>query len=207
MSQKGNKAQETLDARLTALVFCSAAPVTEETLLAAAQTAKGPALTLADVQHSLQRLSAKYAHTGFALVRTGGGYQFLTEARFHENVAALLRQQYKQRMSAAALETLAIIAYRQPVSRVDIEAIRGVRVQYLLGKLLDKGLIRMTQPPKNQIGRSLCYQTTPLFLDCFGLNALSELPKMDTLDPDEWDTGEAPKPPDNPSSKPKEAAP
>jgi segregation and condensation protein B len=110
------------------------------------------------------------------MVEIAGGYQFLTKGAYHTTVAIHLRQATKKRLSQAALETLAIIAYKQPVSRPEVEEIRGVNCDYALQKLLEKELVFIAGRSEGP-GRPLLYGTTEKFMDYLGINSLTDLPK------------------------------
>jgi segregation and condensation protein B len=114
------------------------------------------------------------------LVEIAGGYRFLTRPGFHAELAGLRKQSGPERLSPAALETLAVVAYRQPITRADVEAVRGVSVGPLLRLLIDRDLIkiagRATEP-----GHPLLYATTKRFLDHFGLKSLKALPDLKEL--------------------------
>ncbi len=110
-------------------------------------------------------------------MRSGGGFQFLTKQDYHESVAALLHLHARRKLTNAALETLAIIAYRQPVTRAEIEQIRGVNSDYTVNKLMEKELVEITGRSKEP-GRPLLYGTSAFFMDYFGINSLDELPQL-----------------------------
>lgn len=130
-----------------------------------------------DITGALQRLSDKYGHEDYAfqLNRAGGGYQFLTKPAYQASIGIMLKQQSKKRLSTSALETLSIIAYKQPVSKTEVENIRGVNCDYAIQKLLEKGLIEI-QGKGETVGRPLIYGTSPKFMEYFGISDLSELP-------------------------------
>jgi segregation and condensation protein B len=109
---------------------------------------------------------------------SGGGYQFLSKKDFHKTVAQLNGEKFLKRLSTAALETLAIIAYKQPITKSEIEAIRGVNCDYSIQKLLEKELIIITGRNENMPGKPLVYATSKSFMDYFGLNSPDELPKL-----------------------------
>ncbi|MBA3560096.1 MAG: SMC-Scp complex subunit ScpB, partial [Gemmatimonadaceae bacterium] len=117
---------------------------------------------------------------GIELVEVAGGWQILTRPEFTEAIERAQLAARPQRLSGAALETLAIVAYRQPVGRADIEEIRGVSVGGMLRQLLDRGLIDVEGRAEG-IGRPLLYGTTPVFLEHFALRHLGELPRADEL--------------------------
>ena len=146
----------------------------------------------ARIAAALQRLRAFYEEQGrgLRLAEVAGGYQLTTHPDCAPWLKRFYRQAYAERLSTPALETLSIIAYRQPVSRPDIEAIRGVNVDGVIRTLLDKRLIRIAGREEAP-GRPILYGTTREFLQYFGLNALDELPRLDEVRPPH-DVGAAP---------------
>src|SRR5688500_6220979 len=109
----------------------------------------------------------------FEVRQSGGGWQFLTKKDFHKTVAQLNGEKFLKRLSSAALETLAIIAYKQPITKADIESIRGVSSDYSIQKLLEKELIIITGRNEDLPGKPLIYATSKTFMDYFGLNSPS----------------------------------
>ena len=134
-----------------------------------------------DVVRTLTELGEEYARDerGFRLQQIAGGYQLRTSRANAEFVKALLAQR-PVRLTRASLETLAVIAYRQPVTRPEIEAIRGVDVDAVLTTLLERRLVRVLGR-KDVVGRPLLYGTTPEFLETFGLKDLASLPTLEEL--------------------------
>lgn len=130
-----------------------------------------------DIQGAIQRIEEKFSaeEFSFQLFRAGGGYQFLTKPAYQASIGIMLKQQSKKRLSTSAMETLAIIAYKQSISKTEIENIRGVNCDYAVQKLLDKGLIEITGKA-DTIGRPMLYGTTQKFMEYFGINDLAELP-------------------------------
>lgn len=126
---------------------------------------------------AIQRLEEKYQSDDYAfqLFKAAGGYQFLTKPAYQASISILLKQQSKKRLSTSAMETLSIIAYKQPISKTEIENIRGVNCDYAVQKLLDKGLIEITGKAET-IGRPMLYGTTAKFMEYFGISDLTELP-------------------------------
>lgn len=114
---------------------------------------------------------------GFRVKELAGGYQLITDPALAETVRTFIREKEKKRLSQASLETLSIIAYRQPITKPEIEYIRGVNIDTSLKTLLEKGLVRITGR-KDAAGRPMLYSTTKEFLDHFGLGSLKELPKL-----------------------------
>ena len=130
-----------------------------------------------DIVSAISSLVEKYDRDEFAIqpVKSGGGYQFLTKPAYQASISILLKQQSKKRLSTSAMETLSIIAYKQNISRTEIENIRGVNCDYAVQKLLDKGLIEI-KGKADTIGRPMLYGTSAKFMEYFGINDLSELP-------------------------------
>ena len=130
-----------------------------------------------DIASGLNEVKDRYDgdDKSFALVKSGGGYQFLTKPAYQASIGILLKQQSKRRLSNSALETLAIIAYKQPVTKSELEQIRGVNCDYAVQKLLEKELVEIRGKSEG-VGRPLLYGTSPKFMDYFGINDLKELP-------------------------------
>lgn len=130
-----------------------------------------------DILAAIERLTEKYQHEDFSfqLNKSAGGYQFLTKPAYQASIGIMLKQQSKKRLSTSAMETLSIIAYKQPVSKTEVETIRGVNCDYAVQKLLEKGLIEI-QGKGETVGRPLIYGTTQKFMEYFGIVELTELP-------------------------------
>ena len=162
---------------LEAALIASGRPAAPDELLALdPEASPGSILTALD---ELRRHYESEEH-GIELVEVAGGWQILTRPEFTEAIERAQLAARPQRLSGAALETLAIVAYRQPVGRADIEEIRGVSVGGMLRQLLDRGLIDVEGRAEG-IGRPLLYGTTPVFLEHFALRHLGELPRADEL--------------------------
>ena len=125
-----------------------------------------------------------YEQRGFLLKRFGDKVQLATRALYAQDVVRLLQPVQQQSLSQAALETLAVVAYRQPVTRAEVEQVRGVKCDYSLQSLMAKGLIRETGR-KDTIGRPILFGTTDEFLNHFGLESLDSLPPMPENSPDD----------------------
>lgn len=117
----------------------------------------------------------------FELKQSGGGWQFLTKPQYHKTVALLNGDKFLKRLSTAALETLSIIAYKQPITKSEIESIRGVNCDYAVQKLLEKDLIIISGRNEDAVGKPLIYGTSKSFMDYFGINSPSELPKINEI--------------------------
>ncbi|MEZ2443794.1 SMC-Scp complex subunit ScpB [Chitinophaga sp. RCC_12] len=138
---------------------------------------------LDQVEAAMEAIREKYNSEFYAFeVRSsGGGYQFLTKKEYYQTVAQLNGDKFLKRLSTAALETLAIIAYRQPISKGEIEYIRGVSTDYSIQKLLEKELIVITGRSEDQPGKPLLYAVSRSFMDYFGISSVADLPKLKEL--------------------------
>lgn len=130
-----------------------------------------------DIVNAIQRIEEKYKSDDFSfqLSKSAGGHQFLTKPAYQSSIGIMLKQQSKKRLSTSAMETLSIVAYKQPISKTEVENIRGVNCDYAVQKLLDKGLIEIKGKAET-IGRPMLYGTTTKFMEYFGINDLTELP-------------------------------
>lgn len=136
--------------------------------------------TLDQVESAIEAVREKYYSEfyAFEVRESGGGYQFLTKKDYYQTVAQLNGEKFLKRLSTAALETLAIIAYKQPISKGEIEHIRGVSSDYSIQKLLEKELIIISGRSEELPGKPLLYTTSKAFMDYFGLNSPADLPKL-----------------------------
>jgi segregation and condensation protein B len=114
----------------------------------------------------------------FGLVESGGGWQFLTKPEYHKTIAQLNGDKYLKKLSVASIETLSIIAYKQPVTKSEIELIRGVNCDYAVQKLLEKELVVISGRKEDAAGKPLLYSTSKNFMDYFGINSADDLPKI-----------------------------
>jgi segregation and condensation protein B len=164
---------------IEALLFVCDEPVTVNALVKALDD---EAVDQAAVKAVLEALSEAYEAQprGFQLARFGRGYQLVTRERYSPWVESLLSGRRKQRLSRAALETGAVIAYKQPITRLEIERVRGVDAGGVVNTLLERGLI-MIKGRDPGPGRPLLYGTTQAFLDYFGLEKLGDLPRLEEL--------------------------
>ncbi len=162
---------------IEALVFCSPKPITEDEIQSCLKEMFEADVPMEDISGGIAKLSEKYENEqfSFGLVQSGGGYQFLTKPAYQASISILLKQQSKRRLSNSAMETLAIIAYKQPVTKTEIEQIRGVNCDYAVNKLLEKELIEIKGKAET-IGRPMLYGTNNKFMDYFGINSLRDLP-------------------------------
>ena len=168
---------------IEALIFASDKPLTTLDITELVNNALGymdDKIPLDKVEAALEGIVEKYSADfyPFEVMQSGGGWQFLTRKEYHKTVAQLNGDKFLKRLSAAALETLAIIAYKQPVTKGEIEAIRGVSSDYAVQKLLEKELIIITGRNEKLPGHPLVYSTSRNFMDYFGINSADDLPKI-----------------------------
>jgi segregation and condensation protein B len=171
---------------IEALIFASEKPLTSIDVVELINNAFGfleDKVTLDQVETAIDGIREKYAAEfyPFELRQSGGGWQFLTKREFHKTIAQLNGEKFLKRLSTAALETLAIIAYKQPITKSEIEAIRGVNSDYSMQKLLEKELIIISGRNENLPGKPLIYNTSRHFMDYFGLNSAEELPRINEV--------------------------
>jgi segregation and condensation protein B len=168
---------------IEALIFASDKPLTTLEVTELLNNALGymdDKIPLDKVEAALEGIVEKYSADfyPFEVRQSGGGWQFLTRKEYHKTVAQLNGDKFLKRLSAAALETLAIVAYKQPVTKGEIEAIRGVSSDYAVQKLLEKELIIITGRNEKLPGHPLVYSTSKNFMDYFGINSADDLPKI-----------------------------
>ena len=168
---------------IEALIFASDKPLTSievTDLINQAFSFMEDKIDADQVDAALEGIVEKYNSEfyPFEVRQSGGGWQFLTKKEFHKTVAQLNGEKFLKRLSAAALETLAIVAYKQPVTKGEIEAIRGVSSDYAVQKLLEKELIIITGRNEKLPGHPLVYTTSKSFMDYFGINSAEDLPKI-----------------------------
>lgn len=132
---------------------------------------------------ALDAIVEKYASDfyPFEVKQIGGGYQFLSKTSFYPTLTKLNGEKYTKRLSTASLETLAIIAYKQPITKGEIEHIRGVNSDYSVQKLLEKELIVISGRMEDMVGKPLTYSTSKSFMDYLGINSIDDLPKLSEL--------------------------
>jgi segregation and condensation protein B len=166
-----------LQNHIEALIFCSPNPIKLVDIKACLSEMFNADVPEEDIVGAIQRIDEKFVaeEYSFQLFKAAGGYQFLTKPAYQASISILLKQQSKKRLSTSAMETLSIIAYRQPISKTEIENIRGVNCDYAVQKLLDKSLIEITGKA-DTIGRPMLYGTTTKFMEYFGISDLVELP-------------------------------
>ena len=168
---------------IEALIFASEKPLGEEDILRLLNSALGFIEDLAtqeQVDAAILGIVEKYdtEFYAFEVVKSGGGWQFLTKPEYHKTIAQLNGDKFLKKLSAASIETLSIIAYKQPVTKSEIELIRGVNCDYAVQKLLEKDLVIIAGRREDAPGKPLIYTTSKSFMDYFGINSPSDLPKI-----------------------------
>ena len=168
--------EDELKIRIEAILFATDQPVSSRRIAEVLKSADGKVRSL------IGELREHYDETGraFTVEEIAGGYQILTRAEYGETIKRLFKVSRQHRLSQAALETLAIVAYKQPIIRAEIEDIRGVQLQQVLKGLQEQGFIRIVGRAE-KLGRPLLYGTTKKFLLTFGLNSAKDLPPIEQL--------------------------
>jgi segregation and condensation protein B len=171
-----------LKQHIEALIFTSENSISADEIQSCLKTVYGWELTLDEVMACITEIKNRYESEEFAfeLTELAGGYQFMSKKEYHTVINALLQLKAKKRLSTAAMETLAIIAYKQPVSKAEVEHIRGVNSDYSIQKLLEKDLI-VIEGKSDGPGKPIIYSTSKSFMDHFGLKSMADLPKLKDL--------------------------
>ena len=178
MDQKGNNTEGCLKGRIEAILFVAGEAVSMKDLSKALQISEQL------LKKTLDEMSDEYDYQqrGFLIKRFGDHVQLATRPLYSEDVIRLLQPVQQQSLSQAAMETLAVVAYKQPVTRAEVEQIRGVKCDYSLQSLMMKGMIEETGR-KDTIGRPILFGTTDRFLSHFGIRSLEDLPPMPENEP------------------------
>ena len=176
---------------IEALIFASDKPLSALEITDLINNAFGfmeDKISLDKIEAAIEGVIEKYnaEFYPFEVRGSGGGYQFLTKKEYHKTIAQINGDKFMKRLSAAALETLSIIAYKQPVTKGEIESIRGVSADYAVQKLLEKELIVISGRNEQLPGHPLIYTTSKLFMDYFGINSAAELPKIKEVLAEQW---------------------
>lgn len=168
---------------IEALIFASDKPLSTAELVDLINNALGFIEDKADidqVEAAIEAIREKYNSDvyAFEMKESGGGWQFLTKKEYHKTIAQLNADKYLKKLSTASLETLSIIAYKQPITKSEIENIRGVNCDYAVQKLLEKELVIIAGRNEEAVGKPLIYTTSKSFMDYFGINSPEDLPKI-----------------------------
>lgn len=168
---------------IEALIFASEKPLAINDVTDLLNNALGfieDRATQDQVEAAVNAINEKYNSEfyAFEMVESGGGWQFLTKKEYYKTIAQLYGDKFLKKLSVAAIETLSIIAYKQPVTKSEIELIRGVNCDYAVQKLLEKELIVISGRREDAVGKPLIYATSKSFMDYFGINSANDLPKI-----------------------------
>ncbi len=171
---------EMLMPHVEALIFASDRPLTQIEITEMMSQALEETIETERISGCIAAIIEKYDATyyPFQLAETGGGYQFLTKKAFHKTVLKLNADKHIKKLSNAAMETLSIIAYKQPITKSEIEYIRGVSADYSIQKLIEKELIVISGRNEEMVGKPLVYCTSKHFMDYLGINSPSQLPQL-----------------------------
>lgn len=171
---------------IESLIFAAPEPVTLSDIKLSLESSFEVKLKKSDIEKSIHELIAKYQKEEYAIeiVAINYGYQFMSKPFYHHVIGNLVKVQSNKKLSKAAIETLSIIAYKQPVTKTMIESIRGVSCGYTIQKLLEKELCEIVGRDDGP-GRPLLYATSAKFMNYFGLKDIKDLPHLKEVDPDE----------------------
>ncbi|MBS1588502.1 MAG: SMC-Scp complex subunit ScpB [Bacteroidetes bacterium] len=171
---------EQLMPHVEALIFASERPITQIEITEMIAQSMEQMVETERISTCIDAIHEKYeaAYYPFQLKETGGGFQFLTKKAFHKTVLQLNGDKHIKKLSAAAMETLSIIAYKQPITKSEIEFIRGVSADYSIQKLLEKELIVIAGRNEEMVGKPLIYTTSKNFMDYLGINSPADLPQL-----------------------------
>ncbi|MEL6143757.1 MAG: SMC-Scp complex subunit ScpB [Bacteroidota bacterium] len=169
---------EFLPQHIESLIFAAPTPIGMDEIQEVLEEAFGLRFAVEDLNSAISELKERYAaeQHSFEVVEVAGGYQFMSKGAYHQTIGTHLRQTTHKRLSRSALETLSIVAYKQPVTKSELEKIRGVSCDYAVQKLLEKELVTITGRA-DTVGKPLLYGVTNRFLDYFGIKDLQELPQ------------------------------
>ncbi|MGB7528057.1 MULTISPECIES: SMC-Scp complex subunit ScpB [Sphingobacterium] len=176
---------------IEAIIFASSEGISQKDLREILQDALAIEISKVELAEFIGKLKAKYesADYALALVSINDQLQFLTKPEYHDAINQLQVHKERKKLSQSALETLAIIAYRQPITKLEVEQIRGVNCDYSIQRLLDKGLIQIAGKA-NSIGKPLLYATSGEFMNHFGLSSTKDLPQLKDIVAEENSIGE-----------------
>jgi len=180
-----------LQLHIEAIIFAAEQSVSLEEISGVLTDTFGLAFPEAEILAAIEAIGQKYGQDDFAfeLTEISGGYRFMTKGAYHLTLSHYLKTINQKKLSKAAIETLSIIAYKQPVSKTEIESIRGVNCDYVVQKLLEKDLVEIAGRADGP-GKPLLYRTSAKFMDYFGLKSIKDLPSLKEFQPNENEIGE-----------------
>lgn len=170
---------ELLKQQVEALIFCSEQSISLDEIKASLKLSFDWDLTNEELLNAIEEIKVKYVTDDFSfeLMEISDGYQFLTKKQYHPTINSLIQHKSKKKLSVSQMETLAIIAYRQPIAKSEVEHIRGVSCDYAIHKLLEKELIEISGKSDTP-GRPVLYSTSRTFMDYFGIKNVKDLPQL-----------------------------
>jgi len=180
-----------LKQNIEALIFASEESITLKEISVSLKNTFDWELNDEEILTAISELKEKYSSEEFSfeLMEIAEGYQFLTKKNFFDTVSALIQHKSQKRLSASALETLSIVAYKQPVTKTEVEQIRGVNCDYVIQKLLEKELIEI-KGKSDSPGRPLIYVTSKSFMDYFGISSVKDLPQLKDIQIEQNEIGQ-----------------
>jgi segregation and condensation protein B len=180
-----------LPQHIESLIFTASEPISLKEIKTCMDAVAGEEIAESDLSSAIESIRQRYTSDDFSfeLKEIAGGFRFLTKGTYYPTIGQHLKLTSKKKLSVAAIETLAIIAYKQPVSKSELEQIRGVSCDYAIQKLLEKELVAITGRSES-IGKPLLYGTTQQFMDYFGLKSIKELPKTKDFKEPESEVGQ-----------------
>lgn len=185
------KSLEKLNLHIESLIFSAAPAICFDDIKSVIEEQLGQEIPDETISKGIAALIEKYNNDEFSfeVVEMAGGFRFMTKGAYHHTISTFLKQTTNKKLSKPAMETLSIIAYKQPVTKTEIESIRGVNSDYSIQKLLEKDLVEISGRSDGP-GRPLLYITSPKFTDYFGLKSIQDLPKLKEIEPVENQIGE-----------------
>ena len=170
---------ELLKQQIEALIFCSEQSISLDEIKASLKLSFDWELTEEEMLGAIEEIQTKYVSDDFAfeLMEISDGFQFLTKKQYHPTINSLIQHKSKKKLSVSQMETLAIIAYRQPISKAEVEHIRGVSCDYAIQKLLEKEMVEISGKSDGP-GRPILYRTSRSFMDYFGIKNVKDLPQL-----------------------------
>ena len=170
---------ELLKQQIEALIFCSEQSISLDEIKASLKLSFDWELTEEEMLGAIEEIQAKYVSDDFSfeLMEISDGFQFLTKKQYHPTINSLIQHKSKKKLSVSQMETLAIIAYRQPISKAEVEHIRGVSCDYAIQKLLEKEMVEISGKSDGP-GRPILYRTSRSFMDYFGIKNVKDLPQL-----------------------------
>jgi segregation and condensation protein B len=174
---------ENLERHIESLIFTSSEPILVREIKAALEKTFEQTFDRKNINEVVESLIKKYNEGDYSyeIVAISGGYKFMTKAAYHNTIGNHIKIQNRKNLSKAAMETLSIIAYKQPIPKSEMEVIRGVSCDYSVQKLLEKELVEIIGRSEGP-GRPLLYGTSEKFMDYFGLRSIDDLPKLKEFD-------------------------